>query len=113
MPMCVGETNTITITQATRVSYGGEKARNRTRLGLALSSQVWGLRFRVLGFAAPATATPTVAATTTATLTAATTAATLMLVFSINPIGASGIDPGRKPGDQPIHNTLLREGPSP
>ena len=31
--------------------------------------------------------------------------------FFIYPIGASGIDPGRidfKPGDQPIHNTLLR-----
>ena len=29
------------------------------------------------------------------------------------PIGASKVDPGRidfKPGDQPIHNTLLREG---
>jgi len=40
----------------------------------------------------------------------------LVLVFFINPIGASEVDPGCiefKPGDQPIHNTLLREGPSP
>ena len=39
-----------------------------------------------------------------------------MLFFFINPIGASEVDPGCidfKPGDQPIHNTLLREGPSP
>ena len=37
-----------------------------------------------------------------------------MLVFFINSIGASEVDPGYiefKPGDQPIHNTLLREGP--
>ena len=34
----------------------------------------------------------------------------------VNPIGASEVDPGRiefKPGNQPIHSTLLREGPSP
>ena len=40
----------------------------------------------------------------------------LVLVFFINPIKASEVDPGCiefKPGDQPIHNTLLREGPSP
>ena len=40
----------------------------------------------------------------------------VVLVFLINPIGASGVDPGCiefKPGDQPFHNTLLREGPSP
>ena len=40
----------------------------------------------------------------------------LVLVFFINPIGASEVDPGCidfKPGDQPIHNTLLREGPPP
>ena len=33
-----------------------------------------------------------------------------MLVFFINPIGASGVHPGCidfKPGDQPIHNTVL------
>ena len=37
-------------------------------------------------------------------------------VFFINPIRASEVDPGCidfKPGEQPIHNTLLREGPSP
>ena len=41
---------------------------------------------------------------------------TLVLVFFINPVGASKVDPGCiefKPGDQLIHNTLLREGPSP
>ena len=36
--------------------------------------------------------------------------------FLINPKGASEVDPGCidfKPGAQPIHNTLLREGPPP
>ena len=40
----------------------------------------------------------------------------LVLVFFINPIGASEGDPGCiefKPGDQPIHSAILREGPSP
>ena len=39
-----------------------------------------------------------------------------VLVLFISPIGASGVDPGCiefKPGDQPFHNTLLREGPLP
>ena len=41
----------------------------------------------------------------------------LVFVFFNSPIGASGVDPGRiefKPGDQPIHNTLLPRlrGPS-
>jgi len=38
------------------------------------------------------------------------------LSYFINPVGASEVDPGCidfKPGDQPIHNTLLRGGPLP
>ena len=35
-----------------------------------------------------------------------------MLVLLMNPVGASEIAPGECPWGQPIHNTLLREGPS-
>ena len=37
---CKRKTNTITIAQATRPSYGGGKTRNQTRLGLDLSRQI-------------------------------------------------------------------------